>query len=140
LAVHLALELLVVGEDEVPEVEELTSQFAEAEATWLFSPVEEWGTLVEAGFGSRSVAAVCLDGSALQLHRLQRTTEKGMLAVLDATTVTSFWSGIDIELRFFANADEERYSIQAHPTLLRNLLSQAKEYPVYVSEPITMTW
>ena len=40
-----------------------------------------------------------------------------MLAVLDATTVTSFWSGIDIELRFFANADEERYSIQAHPTL-----------------------
>jgi hypothetical protein len=141
LAVHVALELLVLGEEEVPEVDEVNSQFEEAEATWLFRPVEEWATLVDAGLGAqRSVAAVCLEGSALQLHRLQRTCEDGMLAVLDATTVTSFWSGIDIELRFFANADEERYSIQAHPTLLRNLLSQAKEYPVYVSEPITMKW
>ena len=32
LAVHVALELVVVGEDEVPEVEELNSQFADAEA------------------------------------------------------------------------------------------------------------
>ena len=70
-------------EEEVPEVDEVNSQFEEAEATWLFRPVEEWATLVDAGLGAqRSVAAVCLEGSALQLHRLQRTCEHGAVFTL----------------------------------------------------------
>ena len=35
-----------------------------------------------------------------------------------------------------ANDDDERYSIQAHTELFRNLIVQALEYPTYVSEDI----
>ncbi len=32
------------------------------------------------------------------------------------------------------NLDDERYGIQAHTELFRNLIVQATEYPVYVGE------
>lgn len=139
LAVHIALEHLVLGEDEVPSAEELLEDIRDAQG-WEFLPVAEWPAAVEAGKSQLSALAVPDFDAGLQLHRLQRTNDEGYLAYLDPTAVNSFWSNLDLELRFFANADDERYSIQAHPTLLRNLLSQAKEYPVFVSDPITVTW
>lgn len=38
-----------------------------------------------------------------------------------------------LELRYLANDDDERYSIQAHPTLFRNMAVQCAEYPIFVS-------
>ncbi|OXB70929.1 UNVERIFIED_CONTAM: hypothetical protein H355_013779 [Colinus virginianus] len=57
---------------------------------------------------------------------------------LNAEAVRGQWANLSWELLYATNDDEERYSIQAHPVLLRNLTVQAADpplgYPVYSSE------
>ncbi|NXG04209.1 PCX4 protein, partial [Sakesphorus luctuosus] len=57
---------------------------------------------------------------------------------LNAEAVRGQWANLSWELLYATNDDEERYSIQAHPVLLRNLTVQAANpplgYPVYSSE------
>ncbi|NXF08862.1 PCX4 protein, partial [Smithornis capensis] len=57
---------------------------------------------------------------------------------LNAEAVRGQWANLSWELLYATNDDEERYSIQAHPGLLRNLTVQAADpplgYPVYSSE------
>ena len=56
---------------------------------------------------------------------------------LDAENVKAIWASLSLELLYFTNDDEERYSIQAHPSHLRNIIVQAADpplgYPVYSS-------
>nr|XP_020669346.1 pecanex-like protein 4 isoform X1 [Pogona vitticeps]XP_020669347.1 pecanex-like protein 4 isoform X1 [Pogona vitticeps]XP_020669349.1 pecanex-like protein 4 isoform X1 [Pogona vitticeps]XP_020669350.1 pecanex-like protein 4 isoform X1 [Pogona vitticeps]XP_020669351.1 pecanex-like protein 4 isoform X1 [Pogona vitticeps]XP_020669352.1 pecanex-like protein 4 isoform X1 [Pogona vitticeps] len=58
---------------------------------------------------------------------------------LNSEAVKGQWANLSWELLYATNDDEERYSIQAHPVLLRNLTIQAADpplgYPVYSSEP-----
>jgi hypothetical protein len=42
-----------------------------------------------------------------------------------AVSTESTWVSLGAELLYFANDDEERYSIQAHPLFFRNLAVQA---------------
>lgn len=62
---------------------------------------------------------------------------------LNSALVQSIWSSLCIELLYLTNDDEERYSIQAEPTILRNLTVQAANqplgYPVYSSEQISFS-
>lgn len=57
---------------------------------------------------------------------------------LNAEAVRGQWANLSWELLYATNDDEERYSIQAHPALLRNLTVQAADpplgYPVYSSQ------
>jgi hypothetical protein len=139
--VQVVLDLVVVGEDELPELDALGQTFAETEAAWVLAPPEEWAAKLGSGKAHHwNLAGITYTDATLQLHRLQRKQETGVLGILDTPTVESIWASVDMELRYFANADDERYSIQAHPTLLRNILSQAKEYPVFVSDPVTISW
>ncbi|XP_036887663.1 pecanex-like protein 4 isoform X1 [Sturnira hondurensis] len=59
---------------------------------------------------------------------------------LNAEAVRGQWANLSWELLYATNDDEERYSIQAHPLLLRNLTVQAADpplgYPVYSSKPL----
>lgn len=59
------------------------------------------------------------------------------MGTLSSESVQSQWSSLALELLYFTNDDEERYSIQAHPAILRNLTVQAADpplgYPVYAS-------
>uniref|UniRef100_A0A8D0GZJ4 Pecanex-like protein n=1 Tax=Sphenodon punctatus TaxID=8508 RepID=A0A8D0GZJ4_SPHPU len=59
---------------------------------------------------------------------------------LNGEAVRGQWANLSWELLYATNDDEERYSIQAHPVLLRNLTVQAADpplgYPVYSSEPL----
>ena len=61
---------------------------------------------------------------------------------LNPEVVRSLWASLNLELLYFTNDDEERYSIQAHPTVLRNLTVQAADpplgYPIYASPPMTI--
>ena len=64
---------------------------------------------------------------------------------LNSEAVHGQWASLALELIYFTNDDEERYSIQAHPTLLRNLTIQAADpplgYPIYASGPVSVpTW
>lgn len=60
---------------------------------------------------------------------------------LNGECVRGQWASLALELLYFTNDDEERYSIQAHPTLLRNLTIQAADpplgYPVYSSGAVS---
>lgn len=57
---------------------------------------------------------------------------------LNNEAIRGQWANLSWELLYATNDDEERYSIQAHPVLLRNLTVQAADpplgYPVYSSE------
>ncbi|NXH96746.1 PCX4 protein, partial [Pachycephala philippinensis] len=57
---------------------------------------------------------------------------------LNAEAIRGQWANLSWELLYATNDDEERYSIQAHPALLRNLTVQAADpplgYPVYSSQ------
>ena len=60
---------------------------------------------------------------------------------LNGECVRGQWASLALELLYLTNDDEERYSIQAHPTLLRNLTIQAADpplgYPVYSSGAVS---
>jgi hypothetical protein len=47
------------------------------------------------------------------------------------------WANLNLELLYYTNANDERFSIQAEKDILRNLLVQLAEtplgYPVYAS-------
>lgn len=49
---------------------------------------------------------------------------------LNTATIHAIWSDLSLELLYLTNDDEERYSIQAHPSLLRNLTIQAADPPL----------
>ena len=61
---------------------------------------------------------------------------------LSNEVVRSQWASLQMELLYLTNDDEERYSIQAQPRLLRNITIQAAEpplgYPVYASPCVTI--
>lgn len=62
---------------------------------------------------------------------------------LNSEAVRGQWASLALELLYFTNDDEERYSIQAHPVLLRNLTIQAADpplgYPVFASGTMSVT-
>ena len=49
---------------------------------------------------------------------------------LDSVAVRGVWADLALELLYLTNDDEERHSIQAHPSLLRNLTIQAADPPL----------
>ncbi|XP_053374492.1 pecanex-like protein 4 isoform X2 [Mercenaria mercenaria] len=61
---------------------------------------------------------------------------------LNPEVVRGQWANLALELLYMTNDDEERYSIQAHPVILRNLTVQAADpplgYPIYSSKPISV--
>ncbi|XP_036431120.1 pecanex-like protein 4 [Colossoma macropomum] len=62
------------------------------------------------------------------------------VGVLNEECVRGQWANLSWELLYATNDDEERYSIQAHPVMLRNLTVQAADpplgYPIYSSKPL----
>jgi len=58
--------------------------------------------------------------------------------------IRSIWANINMELRYYTNANDERFSIQAEKDILRNLLVQLAEtpfgYAVFSSGAKTITY
>ena len=61
---------------------------------------------------------------------------------MNPEAVKGQWANLSMELLYMTNDDEERYSIQAHPTILRNLTVQSADpplgYPIFSSEAISI--
>lgn len=61
---------------------------------------------------------------------------------MNPEVVRGQWANLSLELLYMTNDDEERYSIQAHPTILRNLTVQSADpplgYPIFSSEPVSI--
>lgn len=61
---------------------------------------------------------------------------------LNANSVRSVWASLALELLYATNDDDERYSTQAHPTMLRNIIIQTADllgYPSLVREVLVRT-
>ncbi|CAL1530389.1 unnamed protein product [Lymnaea stagnalis] len=61
---------------------------------------------------------------------------------INRESVMGQWANLNLELLYMTNDDEERYSIQALPAMLRNLTVQAADpplgYPIYSSPPVSV--
>jgi hypothetical protein len=64
------------------------------------------------------------------------------IGYLNSAALEGLWADLALELVYLTNDDEERYSIQAHTHLFRNLSIQAAEppmgYSVYASGLLTI--
>lgn len=63
-------------------------------------------------------------------HILSLQDEVVHVGLLNSAAVEAIWTNLSWELRYLTNDDEERYSIQAHPKILRNLVTQAANIPL----------
>ncbi|CAD5125272.1 DgyrCDS13519 [Dimorphilus gyrociliatus] len=68
----------------------------------------------------------------------RREDEEFFIAALEEESVKSQWANLSLELFYMTNDDDERYSIQAEPSILRNLTVQAANpplgYPLFISQ------
>jgi len=85
-----------------------------------------------------NIMALRKKGADVQLLRMSLREDGVRVGELRSEVVHSIWASESVELRYFTNDDDERYSIQAHPTLFRNMIVQSAEYPIYVSPPTTV--
>jgi hypothetical protein len=116
----------------------------EYEADWLIlGPVAgsaEWAAEVRRG--TKKLFSIGRSAESAHTYTsltLERTTATLGMATLSGTSVRAFWASLHLEMVYFANDDDERYSIQAHTAMLRNLSVQASEppfgYPVFSGLP-----
>uniref|UniRef100_A0A8C9XHY1 Pecanex-like protein n=1 Tax=Sander lucioperca TaxID=283035 RepID=A0A8C9XHY1_SANLU len=129
-----------LGPMESPE--ELFSTLEEYERDWYIGLVTEKGwhdsVLQEKPFLfslGHDLAMGTYTGRVLSLQ--EQLVQVGRL---NGEGVRGQWANLSWELLYATNDDEERYSIQAHPFMLRNLTVQAADpplgYPIYSSAPL----
>ncbi|XP_068615222.1 pecanex-like protein 4 [Brachionichthys hirsutus] len=122
--------------------EELFSTLEEYERDWYIGLVTEKGwhdsVLQEKPFLfclGQDLAMGTYTGRVLSLQ--EQLVHVGRL---NGEGVRGQWANLSWELLYATNDDEERYSIQAHPFMLRNLTVQAADpplgYPIYSSAPL----
>ena len=64
------------------------------------------------------------------MHMLTLQDQVVHIGKLNSAAVRAVWSDLALELLYLTNDDEERYGIQAHPSVLRNLIIQAADPPM----------
>ncbi|XP_037342808.2 pecanex-like protein 4 [Pungitius pungitius] len=126
----------------VESPEELFSTLEDYERDWYIGLVTEKGwhdsVLQEKPFLfslGHDLAMGTYTGRVLSLQ--EQLVQVGRL---NGEGVRGQWANLSWELLYATNDDEERYSIQAHPFMLRNLTVQAADpplgYPIYSSAPL----
>jgi hypothetical protein len=139
-AVKVALDVFTVGLD-MNDFVELSSVLEELESDWF---IGEEGVEWNEAMGRRvqhmlSVASTKGSSSLLQLN-LQ--VEMMTICSLRSASIRGLWASLQQELLYFTNDDEERYSIQSQPLLLRNLSVSAAHpplgYPVFGTGPVEL--
>lgn len=136
LAVKLSIDECVFGEAETVEkfIENLTELLSnwyiglETDAEWARSIEQSKKYVFSLGFNKDGIYS----SRTLTLAKVPVFTGE-----LNSESVRAIWSALSFELLYLTNDDEERYSIQAHPTALRNIVTQTAAlplgYPVFSS-------
>jgi hypothetical protein len=140
-ALKITIDCVAMGEDaSAMEDKELEAELRTLE--------DEWHLGVEGAASWQGAMEQCRpylmamrkqpSSAAYQVVRLCLNQDKVRVAELRSEVVQSIWASASMELRYFTNDDDERYSIQAHPTLLRNMIVQSAEYPIFAGPPTTV--
>lgn len=132
-AFKLAFDQSVIGEFDSEQ--EILDQLEEYNKLWYFGldTSQEWLDNINAE--KQNLFSISSSEGIYTAHILSLRKQPIAVSKLNAEAARAMWSSLNQELLFFTNDDDERYSIQAHPTLLRNITVQAAEpplgYPVY---------
>lgn len=138
-AVKLAIDDILMGEplNSDLDTQELEENFSELDKIYIgVEGHPDWNHAV------RNHVPLCMslgvDPADRKSIRLLVATRKDVnvhVSKLNRAAVEGQWASLHLELLYLANDDEERYSIQAHEQLLRNLVVQTADpplgYPIY---------
>jgi len=139
-ALKVTIDCVAMAEDaSALEYSELEVALLELERGWHFGEESsmEWQAAMERRVPNL-MALRRTRTSDMQVLRHCLREDGVRVGELKPEVVQSIWASESLELRYLTNDDDERYSIQAHPTLLRNMIVQSAEYPIYVSPPTTV--
>ncbi|XP_038192246.1 pecanex-like protein 4 isoform X2 [Arvicola amphibius] len=126
----------------IEDFKELTNYLREYERDWYIGLVseEQWK---EAILGEKPCLFSLGYESSMGVYTARVLVLQELpvhIGKLNAEAVRGQWANLSWELLYATNDDEERYSIQAHPLLLRNLTVQAADpplgYPIFSSKPL----
>lgn len=126
----------------IEDFKELTNYLREYERDWYIGLVseEQWK---EAVLGEKPCLFSLGYESSMGVYTARVLVLQELpvhIGKLNAEAVRGQWANLSWELLYATNDDEERYSIQAHPLLLRNLTVQAADpplgYPIFSSKPL----
>ncbi|RDD42993.1 Pecanex-like protein 4 [Trichoplax sp. H2] len=141
-AVKLVYDTAILGE--VTSLEELSEYLQEYDNEWTIGTDKslEWSE----GILKSQPHLYSLDYNKSEATYTTRllTLQDVLIhvGILSSECIQSQWSSLALELLYFTNDDEERYSIQAHQAILRNLTVQAADpplgYPVYASGALSI--
>ena len=125
----LTIDEQVFGETE--SLKEFTESLTELLRSWHICSEDEpsWSQHIQSG--KDFLFSVGLNQQGLYSSRtLTLTNLPAYTGRLNPEAVRGLWAALSVELLYVTNDDEERYSIQAHPNLLRNILTQAAHIPL----------
>jgi Pecanex protein len=132
----------------VESFEELGEMLSEYDSSWYIGPEDgdasEWAAHVAARTPFLFSIAADNEGfsTVYRGHALTLAEKETWVGRLNGETVRGLWALLGVELMYFTSDDDERYSIQAHTGLLRNLVLSSADppfgYPIYSSGPITI--
>lgn len=143
-ATKLAIDTVIISEAETER--ELARILETYDKRW-FIGVEgslDWNRCVHAEVPYMFSMAYDESANAYTSHLLSLILDEPVyVGTLSGCTVDAIWSTLSLELLYMTNDDDERYSIQAHPWLLRNLAIQAADpplgYPLYIDRTRYLT-
>ena len=140
LAFHWALEALAVGETEVPDdLAAFETELREMDSGWFLGSEEYlWNAAIERRLPNLE-RLITKEGQHYA-HRLilgQGGDRKFSVFQFRREVIRGIWANLNMELLYYTNANDERFSIQAEKDIVRNLLVQLAEiplgYPVFSS-------
>ena len=98
-----------------------------------FNLDEFLGTIESVGFAEAikkdksDIWTISMVKRQLSVKRMAKAETDMYLFTVDECILKSVWNNLRFELLYATNDDDERYSIQTHPHLLRNLWIEACE-------------
>ncbi|KAH9422770.1 Pecanex-like protein 4 [Dermatophagoides pteronyssinus] len=125
--------------------EEIINNLKEFDQNWYFGSIDspEWRDAVLAEKLQLFSISKDVVKEIYQSHMLTLKDMDIFICLINRSVVDAIWSSLSFELFYLTNDDEERYSIQAHQYIFRNLTVQAADpplgYPVFASEPILIS-
>lgn len=143
VAIKLALDCFLLGDPDpsLTDLRACKASLEEYELEWHIGSELDltWLTALQTET-PHLLSLVSRGKGELSLLQLSLQQERVTVCSLNPAIVRGIWAALSLELLFLTNDDEERYSIQAHPWFLRNIIIQAAEpplgYPVYGSGPL----
>eukprot|EP00056_Hartaetosiga_gracilis_P013435 m.221799 g.221799 ORF g.221799 m.221799 type:complete len:1182 (+) comp13846_c0_seq2:74-3619(+) len=139
-ALKLAIDFVTssFGDETIDEEEEdeMLDTLIEFQREWYLGPEGiEWFNALN--IKKPKLFSIKRDGESGELRTHLITTQHvpAHIVELNHQAMNGLWLNVSWELLYLTNDDEERYSIQAHKQLLRNLTTQAADpplgYPVF---------